>query len=85
LIWMGDVGYGCNHCVPGHPIVYVRSRAFTVSLCLECCFLWFPGRDAQWFEERHRPFRDHVRDALKRSCGKEQAPLWPDWALRHQV
>jgi hypothetical protein len=77
VIWLGDPGQGCDHCVPGHPIVYVLSRAGPVSLCLECFLLWFPGRGSDWFEQRHLPFRDHLRDALKRALeGQKQAPLW---------
>jgi len=74
-MWMGDKGHGCNHCVTGHPIIYVRSRAGSVSLCLECFLLWFPGRGGDWFEQRHLPFRDHIGDALERALERQQGRL----------
>jgi len=60
---MGAVGHGCDHCEMGKPITEVWSRAGTVRLCLECTMLWFPGRDGQWFEERHTSLSKHKKSS----------------------
>ncbi len=65
-------GKGCDHCVVGRPITYVENRGGRkLSLCLECTMWWFPGRDITWWEDRHQPFKDHVREALKRAGAAE--------------
>ena len=58
------LGRGCQHCEPGVPVEKVKSRAGFIHLCLECVLLWFPGRAVDWWEARHAPFVDHVRNAI---------------------
>ncbi len=64
-------GLGCNHCEVGRPIERIKSRAGLIKLCLECVLLWFPGRAAGWWEERHAPYSDHLGDSLDAAAEKE--------------
>lgn len=64
-------GLGCGHCEHGHLLTMVetghgRGGRRVLKLCLECTLGWFPGRDAEWVEERHAPYGDHVREAMVR-------------------
>lgn len=69
-------GNGCAHCEPGTPITKVQCRGVVFRLCLSCTLGWFPGRGADWFEERHAPFRDHTRSARQPEKG-----LQLEWQL----
>lgn len=68
---VAEFGRGCWHCEVGVPVERIESRRGVIALCLECVLLWFPGKTVEWWEARHRPFRDHVGEALKRSRKKE--------------
>lgn len=70
--FMGDEGAGCHHCVPGVPIERIETRHGTVALCLECVLRWFPGKDVHWWEDRHAPFLDHVKERFKRERQRHQ-------------
>ena len=64
-------GRGCDHCEDGIPITFTKSRGRKISLCLECTMAWFPGRSVEWWESRHRPYRDHVKDRMAEAGRKE--------------
>lgn len=66
-------GLGCDHCEDEVPITVVRSRSGTVKLGLRCTLLWFPGMNAEGFEARHAPFRDHLGDAKRRAIRAQLA------------
>lgn len=61
---------GCDRCA-GPIMTTVESKAGLVELCLACTLIWFPGKDAGWFEERHALFRDHLLDRMKEAAKRE--------------
>ena len=63
-------GRGCDHCEVGYPITYTATDYGIVKKCLECTLYWF-GWTVEQFETRHRPFRDHLGDALTRAYDLE--------------
>ena len=63
-------GRGCDHCETGYPITRTQSRSGIVKKCLECTLYWF-GWSIEQFEAFHRPFRDHLGDALKQAYDRE--------------
>ena len=61
---------GYDRCA-GPIMTRIESKAGLVELCLECTLIWFPGKDAAWFEEIHALFRDHLLDRMKEAAKRE--------------
>lgn len=52
---------GCSHCELGTPMAYFQRRyGGVIRLCIDCLMQWFPGKTAEWLEERLSHFIDHV-------------------------